>query len=156
MADVHLSSEGAKNLEKKLEYLKTVRRAEIAEQISVARGFGDLSENAEYDAAKLEQAKNEYEIAETEAMLRNAIIIDEAATDISTVRVGLTVHIRNKAFGIDAEYQIVGIAEADPFNNRISDDSPVARGVLGHKVGDVVEIETPGGVSEFEILGIKQ
>lgn len=156
MAEVHLSPEGAKTLEAKLEHLKNVRRTEIAELISVARSFGDLSENAEYDAAKLEQAKNEYEIAEIEAMLRYAVIINESEIDLSTVDVGLTVRIRNITMGFEDEYQIVGIAEADPFQKRISNDSPVGHGLIGHKVGEIVDIETPGGLYRFEILDIKK
>lgn len=156
MAEVHLTRDGIKALEEKLEYLKNVRRTEIAELISVARSFGDLSENAEYDAAKLEQAKNEYEIAEVEAMLRNAIVIDEEAIDASTVEVGVAVKVRNKTLDFETEYSIVGIAEVDPFQNRISNDSPVGRGLIGHKVGDTVDVETPGGVVAFEILSIRK
>ena len=155
MAEVHLTAAGLAELEEKLEYLKNVKRTEIAELISVARSFGDLSENAEYDAAKLEQAKNEYEIAEVEAMLRNAVLINESTLDASIVEVGVTVRVRNESIGLEAEYQIVGIAEADPFRNRISNDSPVGKGLLGHKVGDVVDIQTPGGVMQFEVLNIR-
>lgn len=155
MAEVHLTPEGKKELEDKLSYLKNIRRTEIAELISEARAQGDLSENAEYDAAKELQAKNEYEIAEVEAMLKNAIVIDESVLDANTVEVGVTVKVSFLNMGMEDEYQIVGIAEADPFKNRISNDSPVGKGLLGHKVGETVEIETPGGVSRIKILGIK-
>ena len=155
MAEVHLTQEGLKELEDKLNYLKNIRRVEIAEQISDARAQGDLSENAEYDAAKELQAKNEYEIAEVEATLKNAIVIENAASDRNTVAVGVTVMVFNKTMQRDFEYQIVGIAEADPFKNRISNDSPVGKGLLGHKVGETVEIETPGGVVNLVIKGIK-
>ena len=156
MAEVHLTPVGIKALEDKLDFLKNTRRTEIAELISVARSFGDLSENAEYDAAKLEQAKNEYEIAEIETMLRNAILIDEEAIDASSVEVGVTVKVRNITLGMEAEYQIVGIAEADPFQNRISNASPVGKGLIGHGVGEQVDIETPGGMLTFEILEISK
>ena len=156
MAEVHLTPDGKKELEDKLSYLKNIRRTEIAELISEARAQGDLSENAEYDAAKELQAKNEYEIAEVEAMLKNAIVIDESVLDANTVEVGVTVKVKNITMGFEAEYQIVGIAEADPFKNRISNDSPVGKGLLGHKVGETVEIEAPGGVMKFKILGINK
>lgn len=156
MAEVHLTPEGLKELEDKLNYLKNIRRTEIAEMISEARAQGDLSENAEYDAAKDLQAKNEYEIADLEVMLKNAVVIDESALDANTVEVGVTVKVKNTTSNIDAEYQIVGTAEADPFKNRISNDSPVGRGLIGHKVGETVEIETPGGVIKMKIVAIKK
>ncbi len=155
MAEVHLTPEGLKELEDKLNHLKNIRRTEIAELISEARAQGDLSENAEYDAAKELQAKNEYEIAELETMLKNAVVIDESVLDADTVEVGNTVRITNKTLKFDAEYQIVGTAEADPYKNRISNDSPIGKGLLGHKVGETVEIETPGGVVQIKIKGIK-
>jgi len=156
MAEVHLTPEGLKELEDKLNYLKNIRRTEIAEMISEARAQGDLSENAEYDAAKDLQAKNEYEIADLEVMLKNAVVIDESALDANTVEVGVTVKVKNTTSNIDAEYQIVGTAEADPFKNRISNDSPVGRGLIGHKVGETVEIETPCGVIKMKIVAIKK
>ncbi len=155
MAEVHLTQEGLKELEDKLNYLKNVRRTEIAELISEARAQGDLSENAEYDAAKELQAKNEYEIAEIEAMLKNAVVIDDKAHTSGTVGVGDTVKVKNLTLGFEAEYQIVGTAEADPFKNRISNDSPVGKGLLGHKAGETVEIETPGGIAKFKIVSVK-
>ena len=155
MAEVYLTPEGKKELDDKLAYLKNIRRTEIAELISEARAQGDLSENAEYDAAKELQAKNEYEIAEVEAMLKNAIVIDSAASGSNTVVVGVTVMLRNMDTKKDVEYQIVGAAEADPFKKRISNNSPVGAGLIGHKVGETVEITTPGGVVKFKIKGIK-
>ena len=155
MAEVHLTPEGLKELEDKLTFLKNVRRTEIAELISEARAQGDLSENAEYDAAKELQAKNEYEIAELEAMLKNAVVIESSAADSQTIVVGSTVAVKNMTMGFEAEYRIVGTAEADPFENRISNDSPVGKGLLGHKKGETVEIETPGGVMKFKIKSIK-
>ncbi|MEL7608806.1 MAG: transcription elongation factor GreA [Bacillota bacterium] len=154
MAEVRLTAEGIAKYEERLEYLKTERRSEIAELIKVARAFGDLSENAEYDAAKNEQARNEYEIIEIENLLRNAIVIDEDSIDTNMVNVGATVRVHNIDLDMDAEYQIVGSAEADPVLMRISNESPVGRGLLGHKIGEVVEIATPGGVVHMEILSI--
>jgi transcription elongation factor GreA len=155
MAEVYLTPEGKKELDDKLAYLKNVRRTEIAELISEARAQGDLSENAEYDAAKELQAKNEYEIAEVEAMLKNAVVIENSAADNNTVAVGLTVMVHNKTMNRDVEYQIVGAAESDPFKGRIANNSPVGAGLIGHKVGETVDIMTPGGVVTFVIKGIK-
>ena len=155
MAEVYLTPEGKKELDDKLAYLKNIRRTEIAELISEARAQGDLSENAEYDAAKELQAKNEYEITEVEAMLKNAIVIDSTSANSNTVVVGVTVMLRNLTAKKDVEYQIVGAAEADPFKKRISNNSPVGNGLIGHKVGETVDIVTPGGIVSFKIKGIK-
>ena len=155
MAEVYLTPEGKKELDDKLAYLKNIRRTEIAELISEARAQGDLSENAEYDAAKELQAKNEYEIAEVEAMLKNAIVIENASSDANTVAVGSTVMRHNNTRTKDVEYQIVGAAEADPFKNRISNNSPVGNALIGRKVGEEVEVNTPGGIVKFRIKGIK-
>lgn len=155
MAEIYLTPEGKRELDEKLAYLKNVRRTEIAEMISEARAQGDLSENAEYDAAKELQAKNEYEIAEVEATLKNAIVIENAASDRNTVAVGVTVMVFNKTMQRDFEYQIVGAAEADPFKGRISNNSPVGAALIGRKVGETVEVTTPGGVVNLVIKGIK-
>lgn len=155
MAEVYLTPEGKKELDDKLAYLKNIRRTEIAELISEARAQGDLSENAEYDAAKELQAKNEYEIAEVEAMLKNAVVIESSSADNNTVAVGVTVMVHNKNMNRDFEYQIVGAAESDPFKGRIANNSPVGAGLIGHKVGETVDIMTPGGVVTFVIKGIK-
>ena len=146
MAEVRLTKEGVEKYEKRLEYLKTTGRTEIAEQIKIARSFGDLSENAEYDAAKIEQARMEYEIVEIEAMLRNVVIIDE--DNINTVK--------NKTLNQELTFQIVGSAEANPMEKRISNESPVGKGLLGHKLHETVSIQTPGGPAEFEILNISK
>ena len=156
MAEVRLTKEGVEKYEQRLEYLKTTGRTEIAEQIQIARSFGDLSENAEYDAAKLEQARMEYEIIEIEAMLRNVVIIDEDTINTEVVNVGNTIRVLNKALNREMTFQIVGSAEANPRENRISNESPVGAGLLGHKLGEVVAINTPGGVSDFEILEISK
>lgn len=155
MPDVYLTPEGKKELDDKLAYLKNIRRTEIAELISEARAQGDLSENAEYDAAKELQAKNEYEIAEVEAMLKNAIVIENSSAEANTVSVGVTVMLRNVTRRKDVEYQIVGAAEADPFKGRISNNSPVGAGLIGHRVGETIEVVTPGGPVKFKITGIR-
>ncbi len=155
MGQVHLTAEGVKKYEERLEYLKTTARTENTEQIKIARAFGDLSENAEYDAAKTEQARIEYEIAEIEAMLKNVILIDEDALDTSLVDVGATLKVKllDKG-GREVTYQLVGSAEADPYQNRISNESPVGRALLGHAKGETVEVMTPGGVNRIKILEI--
>ncbi len=155
MAEVRLTAEGVEKYEQRLEYLKTTARAEIAEEIKTARAFGDLSENAEYDAAKIEQARIEYEILEIEAMLKNVVLIDEGTLNTNAIDVGSSVTVRMlSAGGMEKTFQIVGSAEANPYENRISNESPVGKTLLGHKVGDIVEIQTPGGVGEFEVLSI--
>ena len=132
MAEVRLTKEGVEKYEKRLEYLKTTGRTEIAEQIKIARSFGDLSENAEYDAAKIEQARMEYEIVEIEAMLRNVVIIDEDNINTDVVNVGNTITVKNKTLNQELTFQIVGSAEANPMEKRISNESPVGKGLLGH------------------------
>ena len=156
MAEVRLTKEGVEKYEQRLEYLKTTGRTEIAEQIQIARSFGDLSENAEYDAAKLEQARMEYEIIEIEAMLRNVVIIDEDTINTEVVNVGNTIKVLNKALNKEMTFQIVGSAESNPREQRISNESPVGAGLLGHKLGEIVTINTPGGASDFEILEISK
>ncbi|HOG00311.1 MAG: Transcription elongation factor GreA [Firmicutes bacterium ADurb.Bin248] len=155
MGQVHLTAEGVKKYEEKLEYLKTTARTEITEQIKLARAFGDLSENAEYDAAKTEQARIESEIAEIEAMLKNVMLIDEDSISTSLVDVGATVRVRLLSKGDKVvSYQLVGSAEADPYQNRISNESPVGKALLGHVRGDIIEVTTPGGINRIEILEI--
>lgn len=156
MSEVRLTPEGIAKYEDQLEYLKTTRRMEIAEQIKIARSFGDLSENAEYDAAKNEQAKNEYDIVQIETMLRNAVIIDEDALDNETVSVGHIVKLRNNSSNAEIEYQIVGSAEADPLAGRISNESPVGVAIIGRHIGEEVVIHTPGGEVRMSILEIKK
>ena len=156
MAEVRLTKEGVEKYEKRLEYLKTTGRTEIAEQIKIARSFGDLSENAEYDAAKIEQARMEYEIVEIEAMLRNVVIIDQDNINTDVVNVGNTITVKNKTLNQEMTFQIVGSAEANPMEKRISNESPVGKGLLGHKLHETVSIQTPGGPAEFEILNISK
>ncbi len=149
-----LTDEGLKKLEEELEQLKTVTRKEVADKIKVALSFGDLSENSEYDEAKNEQALVESRIVQIEAMLKNVKILDEDELSNDMVSVGSKVKLFDKDFDEEVDYQIVGSTEADPMSGRISDESPVGQSLLGHKVGDVVEVETPGGVCLYEVLEI--
>lgn len=155
---IHLTREGLKTLEERLDYLKTVRRAQITEDIAVARSFGDLSENAEYDAAKDAQAHNELEIAELEAKVKNAVIIDETNIDTGTVSIGSLVRIRFVDMGMEDEYKIVGSAEADidAMPRRISNDSPIGGGLLGAKLGEERDINTPGGITRVKVIQISR
>ena len=154
MAEVRLTAEGVAKYEERLEYLKTTARTEIAEQIKIARSFGDLSENAEYDAAKIEQARIEYEIVEIEAMLKNVILIDEENINTEVVTVGATVTVKNMDTHQGMTFQIVGSAESNPRENRISNEAPVGAGLLGKKLGDIAEIQTPGGLMRLFIESI--
>ena len=149
-----LTDEGLKNYEQELEYLKTVKRKDVAEKIKVALSFGDLSENSEYDEAKNDQAMLEARIAQIESILKNAKIIDESELTNEHIHVGSTVKIHDCEFDEDSEYQIIGANEADPFNGKLSDESPVGAALLGHKAGDTVIIETPEGEVKFIILEI--
>lgn len=157
MAEIILTREGVRELEEKLEYLKTVARKEIAEQIKVAREFGDISENAEYDEAKNEQSRIEGEIVDLEKKLRNATVIDASDIDTDTVGLGATVTVKEaKANGETMTFTIVGSTEASPANGRISNESPVGAALLGQKVGAEVAIHTPGGIDTYQILSIKR
>lgn len=152
--EVLLTQEGFENLEKELEYLKTEKRAEIAERIKVALGFGDLSENSEYDEAKSAQAANEDKIAELENKVRYAKIIDESEIDTKTVQVGNTVKLWDEEFEEEVSYTIVGSTEADLLQNRISNESPIGAALLGQKKNQVVEVQAPSGVMKYKILSI--
>ena len=154
--EVLLTQEGYDNLEKELEYLKTEKRSEISERIKVALGFGDLSENSEYDEAKNAQASNEIKIAELENKLRYARIIDESEIDTKTVQVGNKVKVLDMEFDEEVEYTIVSSTEVDLSQNRISNESPIGSALLGAKKNQVVEAQTPGGVAKFKILAIKK
>ena len=151
-----MTYEGIKKLEEELEYLKTVRRKEITEKIKVALGYGDLSENSEYDEAKNDQAFNEGRIIQLENMLKNAVVVDESEIPKDKVSVGSIVKVMDYEFDEEVEYTIVGSAEADPMNFKISNESPVGSALLGKKVGDVVEVAVPSGVSKFEVLEIRR
>lgn len=151
-----MTYEGVKKLEEELEYLKTVKRKEVTEKIKVALGYGDLSENSEYDEAKNEQAFTEGRILQIENMLKNASVVDESEIPAGTVAVGATVKVKDYDFDEVVEYTIVGSAEADPMNFKISNESPVGKALIGRKVGDIVEATVPDGVSKFEILDIRR
>ncbi len=149
-----LTYEGLKRMEEELEYLKVVKRKEIAEKIKEARGQGDLSENAEYDAAREEQAKMEAEIVSLEKMLRNAEIIDDEEVSSDVINIGARVKLYDIEFDEEVEYTIVVSAEADPMKGKISNESPVGMGLLGHGVGETVTIAAPSGEVSFKVLGI--
>ena len=154
--EVLLTQEGYDNLEKELEYLKTEKRTEISERIKVALGFGDLSENSEYDEAKNAQASNEIKIAELENKLRYARIIDESEIDTKTVQVGNIVKILDMEYDEELEYTIVGSTEVDLSQNKISNESPIGSALLGAKKNQVIEAQTPGGVAKYKVLAIKK
>ena len=153
MSEVILTKQGYKELEDKLNLLKTVKRQEISQIIAEARAQGDLSENAEYDAAKDEQARIEGEIVEIEAKLRNAKIIEKSGDD-TTISLGSEVKILNLKNNKEMVYRIVGTTESDPFNNKISNESPVGKALLGKRLGDVVDVVSPNGTIQFKILEI--
>lgn len=144
-----------KKLEEELENLKTVKRQEVADRLKQAISFGDLSENSEYEDAKNEQAFIEGRILTLEKMVRNAKIIEDDAVVQGIVSVGCTVTVKDIEFDEVVEYKIVGTVEADPMNNRISNESPVGRGILGHKAGEIVDVEVPAGILKYEILDVK-
>ena len=150
----NITAEGLKALQERLEYLKTTGRAQIAEQIAVARSFGDLSENAEYDAARNEQGKMEGEILELEAAIRSAVVISEDEITNEKVNVGTTVRVYDESEKYEDEYRIVGPQEADPMNNAISDDSPMGIALLGRKVGEVAVVQAPAGEIRLKVLSI--
>ena len=152
--EILLTQEGYDNIEKELEYLKTEKRTEIAERIKVALGFGDLSENSEYDEAKNAQAQNEIKIADLENKLRYAKIINESEIDTKTVQVGNTVKIRDLEFDEDFEYTIVGSTEVDLSQNKISNESPIGLALLGAKKDQIVEVKIPDGIAKYKVLGI--
>ena len=154
--EVLLTQEGYENLEKELEFLKTEKRTEISERIKVALGFGDLSENSEYDEAKNAQASNEIKIAELENKLRYAKIIDESEIDTKTVQVGNKVRILDMEYNEELEYTIVGSTEVDLSQNKISNESPIGSALLGAKKNQVVEAKTPGGLAKYKVLAIKK
>lgn len=152
--EILLTQEGFDNLEKELNYLKTEKRAEIAERIKIALGFGDLSENSEYDEAKGAQADNESKIAELENRIRYAKIIDESEIDTKTVQVGNTVKLLDMEFDEEVTYTIVGFTEVDLEQNKISNESPIGKALLGKKKNQVVDVNAPAGIIKFKILSI--
>ena len=154
--EVILTQEGYDKLEEELNYLRTEKRSEIAERIKVALGFGDLSENSEYDEAKNAQAENEVKIAELEDKIRHAKIIDEKEIDTETVQIGNIVKVLDMEFDEKIEYTIVGSTEVNLAENKISNESPLGAALLGEKKNKVVEVNAPAGVIKYKILSIKK
>ena len=150
-----LTAEGLKKLEDELENLRSVRRHEVAERIKVAIGYGDISENSEYDDAKNEQAFIEGRILELEQMISTATVIDSASNKEGVVMLGSTVVVKDMEFGDEQTYTIVGTTEADPSITRISNESPVGAAILGQKVNPVVQVHTPAGELSYQILEVK-
>ena len=149
-----LTSEGYLELETELNYLKTDKRNEVLNSLKEARALGDLSENAEYDSAREEQGKLEARIKEVEYILEHATIIDDAQTEKDKVTIGSTVSLQYDGDDEVEEYRIVGSQEADPFNNNISNESPIAMAILGKKVGDMAEVDSPNGTYKVKIVKV--
>ncbi|MFD2671505.1 transcription elongation factor GreA [Marinicrinis sediminis] len=154
--EVILTQDGLKKLEEELENLKSVKRREVAERIKIAIGYGDISENSEYEDAKNEQAFIEGRIITLEKMLRNARIINNEDVDTNTVSIGSKVILQDIEFGDEVEYTIVGTAESDPSQNKISNESPVGKSILGKSKGATVDVNVPAGVIQYKILDIKK
>ncbi len=154
--EVLLTQEGYNNLEKELNYLRTEKRTEIADRIKIALGFGDLSENSEYDEAKNAQAENEVRIAELENKIRYAKIIDEKDIDTETVQVGNIVHVFDMEFEEEIEYTIVGSTEVNLAENKISNESPLGKALIGAKKDQIIEVNAPAGIMKYKILSIKK
>ena len=152
MGDLFITAEGKKEKEERLKYLKTEELPVVLEKIKIAREFGDLSENSEYDAARNEQALVESKIAELEKMVENAVVIKEVDTD--KVSIGTSVKIEYVDDGETESYMVVGSKEADPFENKISNESPIAQAIMGKKIGDVVSVASPNGQYSVKILEI--
>ncbi len=152
--EVVLTYEGLQKLEQELEFLKSVKRREVAERIKQALSFGDISENSEYDEAKNEQAQVEGRIVQLETMLKNAKVIDEDDIKTDVVGIGSKVRVLDMEFNEEVEYFIVGSTEADPIKYKISNESPVGRALIGKKKGTLIEVAVPDGVIKFKILGI--
>lgn len=151
---IFLTIDGLKKLENELDELKTIKRKEVAERIKQALAFGDISENSEYDEAKNEQAQLEERIAKLEAMLRNAKIIDEEDITTDKVSIGSKVLVKDLEYDEEIEYTIVGVAESDPYEGKISNESPVGSALLGKKSGDTVEVHVPDGIMEYKVINI--
>ena len=151
-----VTEEGLKKMKDELEYLITVKRKEVIDTIGIARAFGDLSENSEYDEAKNEQAKVEARIIELEEQLKNAKVVDENEIRTDVANIGTKIRVRNLNLDKEIVYNLVGSTEADPFSNKISDESPIGKVLVGSKKGDVVEYETPKGIFKLEILEISK
>ena len=151
-----LTPEGLKIMTEELEYLKNVKRVEVKEQLAIARSFGDLSENSEYDEAKNEQAKVESRINELEQLLKNVVLVNEEDLNSGIANVGTTVRVYDEEFDEEIEYNIVGTNEVDPLKNNISDQSPIGTALIGKKVEDIAEVEAPSGIIKLKILEIRK
>ena len=151
-----MTYEGLKKIEEELQYLKVEKRQDIAQKLKEARAQGDLSENAEYDAAKDEQRDIEARIDELEKILKNAEVVDEDEIDLDKINVGCQVRILDMEFNEELEYKIVGSTEANSLKGKISNESPVGMALIGKKVGDVVDVETQVGVLKYKVLGIQR
>lgn len=154
--EIFLTAEGLKKIEEEYDELRTVRRKEVADRIKQALAFGDISENSEYDEAKNEQARLEERIAKLERTLRNARIIDDEDISAEIVSIGSRVTVKDIEFDEEIQYTIVGSAEADPYEEKISNESPVGRALIGRKAGDIVEVQVPDGVIKYEIVSISR
>ena len=155
MKEVILTPEGYERLKQEIDHLRTEKRKEVADRIRVAREFGDIAENAEYDDAKNEQAMLEHRIAQLEERLLNARVIDPTEISKDVVSIGTKVKLKDMQTNKSVEYVIVGSAEANPAESKLSNESPVGRAIIGHKKGDVVEVSAPRGALKFKILEIK-
>ncbi|MBU3182720.1 transcription elongation factor GreA [Clostridium psychrophilum] len=151
-----MTYEGITKLEEELEFLKTAKRKDITEKIKVALGYGDLSENSEYDDAKNEQAFVEGRIIQLENRLRNASVVDEDDIEKDVVSIGAIVKVKDFQFDEEVEFYIVGSAEADPMVNKISNESPVGSALVGKKVGVILEVSVPEGISKYEVLEVRR
>ena len=157
MAEEFLLTQSAvDDIKEQLKYLRTTRRNEVAEKIKEAKSFGDLSENSEYDEAKSEQGKLEAQITELEYTLQHVKIIDESVLSTDSIHMGSIVKVYDHTFEEEVQFQIVVFTQADPINNKISDDSPIGKALLGHKVGDMVDVEAPGGMIRLEVREISK
>jgi len=152
--EVLMTPDGLKKIEEELDHLKSVRRREIAEKIKAALAFGDISENAEYDEAKNEQAELEKRIMKLEGIVGNVKLIDESEIKKDEVSVGSTVTVKDIEFDEVMEYSIVGPTEADPYENKISNESPVGKALIGKRVGETIEVQVPDGFAKFQIMKI--
>ena len=155
MKEIILTKEGYEKLKEEIDYLRNDKRREVAERIRIAREFGDIAENAEYDDAKNEQMMLEHRIATLEERLRSARVIEAEDVTYDVVSIGATVRLRDVEANKTFEYQIVGSAEANPAENKLSNESPVGKAIMGHKKGETVEVVAPRGALKFKIIEIK-
>lgn len=154
MPELYITEEGKREKEERLKYLKNEKRPEVLEKLKIARDFGDLSENSEYDAAKKEQSIVETEIASIEETLRKAVIVGKKDISRDTIGVGSTVTVLDMDFNEEDTYKIVGVIESDPDRNYVSNESPIGSSLIGKKIGDIVSFTTPGGEVKMKILKI--